>query len=271
VIDEMRLSTQDKPFFPTVLEEKFKTVLSMGFEGFEIDGKLLVGRFDEVKKAAAATGLPVVTACGGYRGWIGDFDEEKRQQAIADIGEILRHLSDLSGKGIVVPAAWGMFSKRLPPMVPPRSEEEDREILLHALDRLNRVAEQTGTYVYLEPLNRYEDYMINTLSDAVSLIQEGQFSHVRVTADFYHMNIEERSIPASIRDFKDYIGHVHLADSHRYQPGDGHLDFASGFQALRDIGYNGFMAFECRVLGQPEDHLYRQSVQYMKSCLENVR
>jgi sugar phosphate isomerase/epimerase len=266
----MRLSTQDKPFFPAVLEEKFTTVSAMGFEAFEIDGKLLVDQFNQVKKAAASTGLPVVTACGGYEGWIGDFDEMKRQTAIADIGEILRRLSDLSGKGIVVPAAWGMFSKRLPPMVPPRSEEEDRKVLLDSLDRLNRVAEQTGTYVYLEPLNRYEDYMINTLSDAVSLIREGQFSRVQVTADFYHMNIEERSIAGSIRKAKDYIGHVHLADSHRFQPGDGHLDFASGFQVLEEIGYDGLMAFECRVLGQPEDQLYRKSVHYIKSCMAKV-
>jgi sugar phosphate isomerase/epimerase len=266
----MKLSTQDKPFFPTGLLDKFNTVKSMGFDAFEIDGKLLTERFDEVRKASRSADLPIVTACGGYRGWIGHFEEELRRQAIEDIGDQLRKLSELSGQGVVAPAAWGMFSKRLPPMIPPRSEEEDRAILLDSLERINRVASETGTFLYLEPLNRYEDYMINTLADAARLIEAGSFSHVKIIADFYHMNIEEARIEASIRAAKKHLGHVHLADSHRFEPGTGHLDFVPGFRALKEIGYDGFLAFECRVQGQPEDPLYRRSVRYIRDCLERA-
>ncbi|CCQ96492.1 putative isomerase/epimerase [[Clostridium] ultunense Esp] len=267
----MKLATQDKPFFPESFFEKFTLVKSMGFDGFEIDGRELLNRFDEVKKAMADADLPVVTVCGGYRGWIGDFDEEKRKLCIKDIAEILNRLSLLSGKGIVVPAAWGMFSKRLPPMVPPRSEEEDRKVLLESLDRLNRVAESTGTLIYLEPLNRYEDHMLNRLGDAVSIIREGKFSYVKVTADFYHMNIEEPRIDESLREAKDLIGHIHLADSHRYEPGTGHLDFIPGFKALTEMGYDGYLTFECRVIGNPPEEAYKQSVRYIGECLEKAK
>lgn len=266
----MKLATQDKPFFPESMEEKLETVRSLGFDAFEIDGQVLVERFEEVNRAMSKTEVPVVTACGGYRGWIGDFDEEGRKRAIRDIAEILRRLGELEGKGMVVPAAWGMFSKRLPPLVPPRSEEEDRRVLLDSLEQLNRVAKETGTYIYLEPLNRYEDHMLNRLEEAVSLIEEGRFSRVKVTADFFHMNIEEPRIEESILQAKDYIGHVHLADSHRYQPGDGHLDFVPGFMALKEIGYDGYLVFECRVRGNPEE-AYPESVRYIRGLLSQVQ
>lgn len=260
----MRLATQNKPFFPTSFAQKLTAVRSLGFEGFEIDGKELIDRYEEVKAAIRDTQMPVVTACGGYRGWIGDFNADNRRQAIHDIREILKRLSEIGGQGIVVPAAWGMFSRRLPPHVPPRSEEEDRIVLLESLHALNGTAQETGTYVYLEPLNRYEDHMLNRLSEAVDLIRAGGFGHVRVTADFYHMNIEEPRIEASIGHAGAYIGHVHLSDSNRFQPGDGHLDFGAGFEALRAIGYDGWMSFECRVAGTPEIEKYHESVQFIR-------
>lgn len=51
--------------------------------------------------------MPVVTACGGYDGWIGDFIEERRLNGIAQITRILEALSEVGGTGIIVPAAWG--------------------------------------------------------------------------------------------------------------------------------------------------------------------
>lgn len=267
----MKLATQDKPFFPNGILEKLNYIRSIGFEAFEIDGKYLLDHFEEVKQASQQTGVPISTACGGYQGWIGDFDEEKRNQGLLEIAQILKKLGELGGQGVVVPAAWGMFSKRLPPMVPPRSDDEDRQVLLDSLKKLNEVAMETGTYVYLEPLNRYEDHMINTLETAGSLIREGGFSRVQIIADFYHMNIEEPSISESILREKDLVGHIHIADSHRYQPGHGHLDFVSGFKALHEMGYDGYLAFECRVLGEDEKTLYAESVDYIKKCLEQSK
>lgn len=267
----MKLATQDKPFFPEKIEEKLLYIKALGFDAFEIDGALLVNSFDAVKAAVKSTGVAVSGVCGGYKGWIGDFDESKRLQGISDISRILECASEIGAKGIVVPAAWGMFSLRLPPMVPPRSSEEDRRTLLDSLGRLEKVAEATGTLVYLEPLNRYEDHMINTLDIARDIIINGGFRNVKLTADFFHMNIEEADIAKSIIDHKELIGHIHLADSHRYQPGSGHMDFISGFRALGRIGYEGYMAFECRVLGENPAEEYRKSVDYIKQCIVKAR
>lgn len=263
----MRLLTQDKDFFPREVSGKLLQARELGFDGFEIDGRLLLDRFEEVRQASAGTGMPIVTACGGYGGWIGDFNEERRQQGLRDIAAIMARLGALGGTGIVVPAAWGMFSLRLPPMSPPRSPEEDRRVLLDSLTLLEAEAVRQGVTVYLEPLNRYEDHMLNTLAAARSLIAAGGFAAVRLTADFYHMNIEEARIPESLTAQQTAVGHVHLADSHRFQPGTGHMDFTEGFRALKASGYTGAMAFECRVLGEDPLGAYRDSVVHIRHCL----
>ena len=162
----MKIGTQNQAFFPENILEKFRYIKEMGFDGFEIDGKLLVNNIEEVKAAIKETGLPVTTACGGYDGWIGDFIEERRLNGLKQIERILEALAEVGGKGIVVPAAWGMFTFRLPPMTSPRSLDGDRKMVSDSLRVLEQVAARTGTVVYLEPLNRYQDHMINTLADA---------------------------------------------------------------------------------------------------------
>ena len=102
----MKIGTQNQAFFPENILEKFRYIKEMGFDGFEIDGKLLVNNLEEVKAAIKETGLPVTTTCGGYDGWIGDFIEERRLNGLKQIERILEALAEVGGKGIVVPAAW---------------------------------------------------------------------------------------------------------------------------------------------------------------------
>ncbi|ENL6904563.1 sugar phosphate isomerase/epimerase family protein [Enterobacter ludwigii] len=262
----MKIATQNQAFFPTSILEKFQYIKAMGFDGYEIDGKLLVDNLDEVKAAITATGLPVTTACGGYDGWIGDFIEERRLNGLKQIERILEALAEVGGKGIIVPAAWGMFTFRLPPMTSPRSLAGDREAVSASLRYLDEVAARTGTTVYLEPLNRYQDHMINTLSDARRYIEENALSHVQIIGDFYHMNIEEDSLTEALHRNRDLLGHVHIADNHRYQPGSGTLDFARLFGQLRADNYQGYVVYECRVRADDPAQAYQDSLTYLREC-----
>lgn len=263
----MILGTQDKDFFPSDLKEKFAFVKEIGFDCFEIDGKVLLENTEEVKMAIRETGLAVSSACGGYRGWIGDFIEERRQNGIADLKQILRAVSEVGGSGVVVPAAWGMFTYRLPPMVSPRSSEGDRAAILDSLAQLDPVAKEHGVWLYLEPLNRYQDHMLNTISDAVSVIEEGKFERVKITGDFYHMAIEEDDISESLKKYARYYGHIHIAENHRYQPGTGSIDFERHFRTLREIGYDGAVINEGRVRGEDPLEAYKASIPYVRQYL----
>ena len=263
----MRFGTQDKDFFPKEMTEKFRFAKEMGFTCFEADGSWLLHQPEEVKKAVKESGLPVSTACGGYRGWIGDFIEERRLNGVADLKVILERLAEIGGTGVVVPAAWGMFTYRLPPMQSPRSREGDEKALLASLAELDPAAEESGTWIYLEPLNRYQDHMLNTMEDAVSLVKKGGFRRVKTTYDFYHMAIEEDDMKATLRKYRQEIGHIHIAENHRYQPGTGAMDWEGLLQTIRDIRYEGDMVFEGRIRGEDPLAAYQRSVDFMKNYL----
>jgi sugar phosphate isomerase/epimerase len=111
----------------------------------------------------------------------------------------------------------------------------------------------------VEPINRYEDYMVNRLEEAVSLADEVEratgVDSVRVCADLFHMNIEEDDLAAAIRAAGPRIAHVHVDDTNRLQPGTGHMDFGSVVEALHDVGYDDWLTLECRLRGEPEEAL----------------
>ncbi|MEO9238131.1 MAG: sugar phosphate isomerase/epimerase family protein, partial [Jatrophihabitantaceae bacterium] len=114
-------------------------------------------------------------------------------------------------------------------------------------------ARQVGGVVLLEPLNRYEDYLVNTLADGASLINEIGLPTVRLMADTFHMNIEEADPGASPREHADLLGHVQVADSNRLEPGAGHYDWDGTIAALDEIGYDGWLVLECRHLSGPPE------------------
>jgi sugar phosphate isomerase/epimerase len=107
-----------------------------------------------------------------------------------------------------------------------------------------------GAVVLLEPLNRYEDHMLNRLEQACELCEELGLESVKVMGDLFHMSIEEDDIAAAIRRASRHLRHVHLADSNRLQPGAGHTDFAAAFTVLREIGFEGYLALECGIRGE---------------------
>ena len=237
----------------TVLE-KWEAASAWGFDGIELrsagEGRF-AARLGELR-AAAAAGVPMPTACVEMPHFIGAFDAELREDAIAQLLEQLRVMAELGGRGVMTPASWGMFSRRLPPFEPPRSSEADRAVLLDALGRLGEAAAGLGVCVFLEPLNRYEDHMVNRLADAGSLIRELGLGSVRIAADSYHMNIEESDPARALLEAAEYVGHVQASDSNRLEPGAGHLDWSLFLATIGAIGYRGPIAVESRLSGPAE-------------------
>jgi sugar phosphate isomerase/epimerase len=257
----MKLSCQEQLLPGDSLEAKWEFATGAGFEGIELrargDGHF-AARLPELR-AAAKAGVVMATVCPETDHFIGDFDPGRRRDAIDQLHSQLRVIAELGGDGVLTPASWGMFSLRLPPFTPPRGQREDRRVLLEALVELAPHAAAEGVWLAVEPINRYEDYMVNRIDQAVSLGEEVErqtgLGSVRVCADLFHMNIEEDDLPAAIRAAGPRIAHVHVDDTNRLQPGTGHMDFAAVFAALGDVGYDDWLTFECRLRGEPEEAL----------------
>lgn len=123
-----------------------------------------------------------------------------------------------------------------------------KKSLLECLD----YAEKKEVSLVLEAINRFECDTFNTLKETGDFIKGFSSDKLKLHIDTFHMNIEERNINQSIIEYGDLIDHVHFADSNRWYPGQGHFDFSETVTALREIGYNGYIAIECLPLPGPE-------------------
>jgi sugar phosphate isomerase/epimerase len=142
---------------------------------------------------------------------------------------------------------------RVPDLSPWRSRAQiERELLLAMLAPLAEHAAQVGAAVLLEPLNRYESNALPQQKDGASIVRQLNSPGVRLMSDVFHMHIEETNSPQSLREVADVIGHIHLADNTRKEPGTGDIDFQAIFDALKAIGFTGYMAFECGLSGPAE-------------------
>jgi sugar phosphate isomerase/epimerase len=252
-----RLACQEQLLPGDSLPAKFDFARRAGFEAIELRGKGDFGFRDRLPelRAARRAGVEMPTVCVEMRHFIGAFDADRRADAIAQLTSQLSVMAEIGGRGVMTPAAWGMFSRRLPPFDPPRGPDQDRDVLLHALTELGEHARREGVEIYLEPLNRYEDHMVNTLADAAALCVETGLPTVKVAADSYHMNIEESDLSDALRQAAPYLGHVQVSDSNRLEPGAGHLDWPAILGTLDEIGYAGSIAVECRLSGPAADVL----------------
>ena len=248
----MKLACQEHLLPGDGILEKWEFAASAGFDGIELRGMDdWRGRLGDLK-AAHEQGVVFSSVCLTSDRFIGDLDADRRREAVEHMKSLLSGIAELGGVGAITPAAFGLTSKALPPFKAPRTEDEDRRVLLDALEELGEHAYREGTLVLLEPLNRYEDHMLNRLEGAVELCKAVGSDSIKVMGDLFHMNIEEDDPGEAIRRADGYLAHVHLADSNRAHPGAGHTDFAPIFGALGDVGFDGYLAMECGIRGNAE-------------------
>jgi sugar phosphate isomerase/epimerase len=253
----VRLSAQEQYLHGSSARERWEHARRLGFDALELRGAG-GGRFAErlpELKAAAAAGVPMPTVCVEMLHFVGDFDRDKRADALIQMKSQLSVMAEIGGRLAMTPASYGMFSKRLPPFISPRSEAEDTEILLDAFGQLADHAQAEGVVIALEPLNRYETHMINTLADAVFLCEKVASPSLGIAADTYHMNIEEADPLQALVAAAPWIRHVQLSDSNRLEPGAGHIDWPATLETLWAIGYSAELAYECRLSGEADEVL----------------
>ncbi len=116
--------------------------------------------------------------------------------------------------------------------------------LVEGLRELSTEAARRKVCLILEPLNRYETNLVNTLGQGIRLIEDNHLENVGLLADLFHMNIEEISLSQALVEGKDHIKHIHLADSNRRPMGMGHTCIDEISPVLRDIGYQGYVSAE---------------------------
>lgn len=144
-------------------------------------------------------------------------------------------------------------------------EKIELEHMLREMDAVANYAAQKGVILNLEPINRYECKMINSTADGDRLLEMlGYPENVGILYDTFHSNIEDADMFGAIERFGSHISHVHVADSNRRLPGEGHIDFARVYETLKKIGYDGYISLE--VLNNPSAvHIIEHMADAMKT------
>ena len=135
--------------------------------------------------------------------------------------------------------------------------------------QLAEVCKKNRVMLLIEPLNRYETNLINSLSQGCDLIRSmSGISNVRLVADLFHMNIEEPNLAQSIYQAEEFIAHYHFVDSNRLAPGLGHIDFKPIADAIHATGYDGYLSLECLTKNDSESTMKR-SMDTFKTYFKN--
>ena len=127
--------------------------------------------------------------------------------------------------------------------------EKQVEICEKLLGEMAHMVHDSGLALVLEPLNVLVDhkgYLISKSKEAFEIIKRINNPSCKVLFDIYHQQITEGNLIRNITENIDLIGHFHIADNPgRNQPGTGEINYEGVFSAIKNTGYDGWLAFEC--------------------------
>jgi 5-keto-L-gluconate epimerase len=240
------LSTQPAQFqaatFKGDLETNLAQIASLGYDGVELairDPKLI--KLDQLDSLLGKYQLHV-PAIGTGQAWgeeglsFTDPDPAIRRAAVE---RIKSHIPTASHFGAVI--IIGLIRGIVRPGV---DKQQAMEWLVDALRECSTAAREHGVRLALEPINRYETTLINNTAQGLELIESVGADNFGLLLDTFHMNIEEAVVEESIRVCGRHTFHFHVADSNRWYPGAGHLNFKSILGELFSSGYSGWVSGE---------------------------
>lgn len=247
------LSTQQTQFqaasFSGSLAQNIADIAAMGYDGVELairDPKLV--DVDALEALTREHGLRV-PAIGTGQAWgeeklsFTDPDLSVRRAAVERIKSHIP-LAARFNAVIIIGLVRGIIK-------PGITHEQGMAWVCEALQECSAAAKPFGVRLALEPINRYETTLVNSVAQGMALIDRVGADNFGLLLDTFHMNIEEPDILQSISTCGDRIFHFHVADSNRWYPGAGHLDFSGILSRLQSTGYDGFVSGEFMPLPDP--------------------
>lgn len=246
---ELKISFQEGTAPRQSLNEKFDYMESLGVVGFEPGGRGLAGRVNEIQQALNGRNIKVSAICAGFGGFILAENPAVKAEFDSTMREIIAAAGELGSTGVImVPAFNGQT-----PCKP--HTRETREYLCEQMHELGEFALKHNTTVILEPLNRNEAHYLRQVADAAAICRDSKSAGVKCMGDFWHMSEETSDYAALLAAGPEYLQHVHIASrGNRKMPGEnGEVDYyVDGFRALKQMGYDKYVSFECGCNGDKE-------------------
>ncbi|MFY7835705.1 MAG: sugar phosphate isomerase/epimerase family protein [Novosphingobium sp.] len=135
----------------------------------------------------------------------------------------------------------------------------------------------------LEPLNRFECYLLNTCEQTSAYLDRLDEPGFGILYDTFHANIEEKNPVGALRTAlaRGHVNHVHISENDRGTPGRGHARIAETISVLKEVGYDGWLTIEAFGKALPElaaatrvwrdffpdrEQVYTEGYAYIREC-----
>ncbi len=248
------------------LDVTIPKVARLGYDGVE----LALGRPQDVDAAEVAQlladhrlGIPAISTGRVFaeqQAWLSSSDLAVRTRAAT----ILKGLVDLAVEVGATRVNIGRVRGGI-------EEGEEPEVAIgrfvNGIRDVGDHAATVGINLVIEPVNRYELNFVNSvLPDGIAIVDRVDHPNVKLMPDSFHMNIEDAHPEESILAAGHRVGYVQVADSNRWAPGQGHIDFRPFFEALSAIGYDDWVSVEMLPFPSP-DLAAEQAVAFLRAWM----
>jgi sugar phosphate isomerase/epimerase len=248
----MKYSISNWIYADEPLPVTFQRLQKYGYDGVELVGEPQRYDIQEVKELCQEFGLSVLSVLG-WSIWplerdLAHPDSQLRQKALQYATECVDLAVAVEAPLVVViPASAGRTS----PIGQPDSGEAWKEAMArewdYAVESVKAAAayaEERGVLIAIEPINRYESFLVNNVDQGLRFVQEVGSEVVKLHLDTFHMNIEDKDLAEAVRKAGALLVNMHISDSQRGAVGHGHTDFVAIIQALKEINYQGALTME---------------------------
>jgi D-psicose/D-tagatose/L-ribulose 3-epimerase len=226
---------------PEKHNELFRSIQKWGFNGVEIPADLQPNVAEQLAEQLDILSLERTTilALDAATADPTSSDSVIRGRAIESMKHAIRNTHQLGAKLMCGPLFQGLgkFTGKPP-------QEEEWSYAVESIREAGIYAQEYGVRIALEPLNRFEMYLVNTVEDGVRFVKDVGLDNVGLLVDTHHGNIEENDVAVAWRKAGQHIFHVHISENHRGVPGSGHAVPLAIFQTLKEIGYQDWLTIE---------------------------
>lgn len=210
---------------------------------------------------------------------ITSFDEASRKNGVQYLKDCVKASAEAGAKTF----SGVIYSKYLKEA---KSKPTPQEWAFSAdcLREVARYAADFGVSIGVEPVTRYESYLLNTSEQAVKLLEMIDEPNVFVHLDSYHMNVEEKHFYDAIKTAGEHLKYFHMCENDRGIVGTGHVEWDGVFQAFKEIGFDGYLGFEgfvdCtdnmstwvwRKLAPDGETFVRESIDFARRMIEKYK
>jgi sugar phosphate isomerase/epimerase len=252
------------------IDDVFSHAAKTGYDGVEIAPFTLATSVTDIsaaerqriRDAAARAGTRVsgihwvlVKPEGLY---INHPDRAVRERTADYFRHLVHFCADVGGTYMVV------GSPKQRNVLPEVSNEQARIWARETFEAAVKAGEDRGVTVCFEPLSPAETNFINTAADAIAFVSEKPSDRFRIILDVKAMCSESQPIPRIIRESWPHFAHFHANDRNLKGPGFGEVDFVPIAEALKDVGYQGYVSVEVFNFDEGADAIATRSLSYLK-------